>query len=174
LNEIPSDDTPADPVEPSLLKKIDGHKILEIKTNHIPRVLVPLERLLERTDTTVSPEKQTHQAAVSEFNIDTEKEPKFVKLSKSLSNEERKIYLDLMKEFKYIFSWSYEELRTFHTNVMQHKIPLKEGVKPFQQKLRQINPMLYPIIVKELKWMLDAKIIVPLRYSKCIANMLPI
>jgi len=57
---------------------------------------------------------------------------------------------------------------------MQHKIPLKEGVKPFQQKLRQINHMLYPIIEKELKWMLDAKIIVPLRYSKCIANMLPV
>jgi len=57
---------------------------------------------------------------------------------------------------------------------MQHKIPLKEGVKSFQQKLRQINPMLYPIIEKELKWMLDAKIIVPLRYSKWIANLVPV
>jgi len=57
---------------------------------------------------------------------------------------------------------------------MQHKIPLKEGVKPFQQKLIQINHMLYPIIEKELKWMMDANIIVPLRYSKCIANMLPV
>ena len=76
-----------------------------------------------------------------------------------------------MKEFKDIFACSYEDLNFFDTEVIQHNIPLKEGVKPFQQKLRQINPMLYPVIEKELKRMLDAKIIVPLRYSKWIANL---
>jgi len=86
------------------LKKIVGHKILKLKTNHIPKGLAPFERLFERNDTTVSPEKQTHQTAVSDFNIIKHKEPKSIKLSKYISNEERKGYLDLMKEFKYIFS----------------------------------------------------------------------
>lgn len=79
-----------------------------------------------------------------------------------------------MKEFSDIFSWSYEDLKTFDTKIIQHKIPLKEGTKPFQQKLRQINPMLLPIIQKELKKLLEAKIIVPLRYSKWITNLVPV
>ena len=136
MNEMPSDETPSDKAKPPLLKKIVGHKILELKTNHIPKGLVPLERLFERNDTTLNPQKQMNQVEVSDFNIGTDKDPKFVKLSKSLSDEERKRYLELMKEFKDVFAWSYEDLKTFDTKVMQHKIPLKEGVKPFQQKLR--------------------------------------
>jgi len=104
LNDIPSDDTPSNPADPPLLKKIVSHKILELKMNHILGGLVPLERLFERNDITVSPEKQTNQAAVSDFNIGTDKEPKFFKLSKYMSDEERNRYLDLMKEFKDIFA----------------------------------------------------------------------
>jgi len=73
-----------------------------------------------------------------------------------------------------VFAWSYEDLKTFDTEVINPKIPLKEGTKPFQQKLRQINPMLLPVIQKELKKILDAKIIVPLRYSRWIANLVPV
>jgi hypothetical protein len=54
---------------------------------------------------------------------------------------------------------------------MEHKIPLKQGVKPFRQKLRQINPILLPVIEKEVKKLLDAKIIIPLRYSEWVANL---
>jgi len=56
-----------------------------------------------------------------------------------------------MKEFSNVFSWSYEDLKTFDTEVIQHKIPLKEDTKPFQQKLREINPFLLLVIQKEVK-----------------------
>jgi hypothetical protein len=42
------------------------------------------------------------------------------------------------------------------THVIEHKIPLKEEAKPFRQKLRQINPMLLPVMEKEVKKLLDA------------------
>ena len=41
-----------------------------------------------------------------------------------------------MKEFVDTFAWTYEDLKEFDTQVIQHKIPLNDGVKPFQQKLR--------------------------------------
>ena len=56
---------------------------------------------------------------------------------------------------------------------MQHKIPLREDAKPYKQKLRQINPLLLPSIEKEIKKPLKAKIIVPLRYSEWVANIVP-
>lgn len=79
-----------------------------------------------------------------------------------------------MNEFVDIFAWSYEDLKTFNTEIIQHKIPLKEGTKPFRQKLRKFNPMLLSVIKKEIKKLLDAKIIVPLRFSNWVANLVPV
>jgi hypothetical protein len=101
-------------------------------------------------------------------------DPKFVKLSSSLSREQRAEYTELLKEFADVFSWTYKDLRTYDTSVIEHKIPLKEEAKPFRQKLRQINPMLLPIMEREVKKLLDAQIIVPLRYSEWIANLVPV
>ena len=73
-----------------------------------------------------------------------------------------------------MFAWSYQDLKTFDINIMQHKIPLREYAKPYKQKLRQINSLLLPSIEKEIKKLLQAKIIVPLRYSKWVANLVPV
>jgi hypothetical protein len=73
-----------------------------------------------------------------------------------------------------VFAWTYKDLKTYDTSVIEHKIPLNEEAKPFKQKLRQINPMLLPVMEKEVKKLLDAQIIVPLRYSKWIANLVPV
>jgi hypothetical protein len=78
-----------------------------------------------------------------------------------------------MKIFSLIFAWSYEDLKKFDTAIIQHKIPLKDGSKTFRQKIGQFNPMLMSIIEKELKMMLDAKIIVLLRYSDWVACCRP-
>jgi hypothetical protein len=58
--------------------------------------------------------------------------------------------------------------------VIEHKIPLKQGIKPFRQKMRQINPILLPVIEREVKKLIDAKIIVPLRYSEWVTNLVPV
>jgi hypothetical protein len=70
-----------------------------------------------------------------------------------------------------VFAWTYEDLKTYDTNVIEHNIPLKEEAKPFRHKLRQINPMLLPIMEKEVKKLLDAQIIFPLRYSEWVSNL---
>jgi len=69
----------------------------------------------------------------------------------------------LKKKFD-VFTWRYEDLRTYDIGVIEHKIPLKEDAKPYRQKLRLINPMFLPTMEKEVKKLLDAQIIVPLRY----------
>jgi hypothetical protein len=97
-----------------------------------------------------------------------------VKISKYLPPEVKNQYKYLLARYKDILSWSYEELRTYDTTVIEHKIPLKPGVKPFRQKLRQINPILLPMVEREVKNLLDAKMIVPLRYSDWVANLVSV
>jgi hypothetical protein len=64
-------------------------------------------------------------------------------------------------------------LKSYDTSIIQHKIPIKEDQKTFKHKLRRIKPRLMPLIGKEVKNMYDAKIIVPLRFSKWVSNLVP-
>jgi hypothetical protein len=73
-----------------------------------------------------------------------------------------------------VFAWTYEDLRTYDTIIIKNKIPLKEHTKPFRKQLRKINPMLLPVMEKEVKMILDDKIIIPLRYSEWVANLVPV
>ena len=55
--------------------------------------------------------------------------------------------------------------------MIQHTIPLKEDVKPFRQKLRQINHKLAPMIQQELQKMVAGGIIAPTRHSSWCSNL---
>jgi hypothetical protein len=106
-----------------------------------------------------------------DISLDTN--PRLVKISRKLSQKQRRAYVELMKQYSDIFSWSYKDLKVFDTEIIQHKIPLKPGSKPIKKKSRQFNPLLLPIIEKKLKRLLEDKIIVPLRYSEWVSNLVP-
>ena len=79
-----------------------------------------------------------------------------------------------MKKYTNVFAWSYEDLKEYDTSIIQHTIPIKPGEKPFRQKLRRINLKLSLVIEKEIKKLFDAKIIVTLRFSRWVANLVPV
>ena len=136
--------------------------------------MVPLERIFLKYDTPLKPVMQSLEENVMDCNIGTKEHPRMVKISKALTTEQRNRYIKVLKEYVDVFAWSYEDLKTYNTGIIQHKVPLKPNVKPFKHKLRRINPALIPIIEKEVKKLLDAKIIVPLRYSLWVANLVPV
>ena len=72
--------------------------------------------------------------------------------------------MSLQKEYSKVFAWKYEDLKVYDTSIIQHTIPIKENEKPFRKKLRIINPLLLPLIDKEIIKLFDAKIIVSLRH----------
>ena len=82
------------------------------------------------------------------MNLGTPDQPKFVKLSKTLSPEAKDKYVKLLSEFSDVFAWDYSDLKVYYKNIIQHTIPIKSDQKPFRQKLRIINPKLLPSIEK--------------------------
>jgi hypothetical protein len=42
--------------------------------------------------------------------------------------------LSYLNKYKDVFAWSYDDLKTYDTSVIEHKIPLKHGIKPFRQE----------------------------------------
>ena len=101
-----------------------------------------------KDDILAKPPLQSSEENVINCNIGTESQPKIAKISKLLSKENRKKHINLLKKFVDIFAWSYEDLKTYDTSIIQHKFPLKHDTKPFRQKLRRINPALLPVIEK--------------------------
>jgi hypothetical protein len=172
IDEDPDTDGSNHPGE--LLNNVADHQIIQLLSNHIPRGLIPLEILFDGNDVAMKGRISGDDADTTECNIGTPEEPKLVKLSKSLTEEQRIGYTKLLREFADVFAWTYEDLKTYDTSVIEHKIPLKEEAKPFKQRLRQINPTLLPVMEREVKKLLDARIIVPLRYSSWVANLVPV
>jgi len=121
-----------------------------LKDNHLPKGLTPLEDLFDFNDIPKKPQMEPLKADIEDYNIGTEEKfLKMVKLSKMLPPNQKLKYVELIKEFHDVFSWSYEDLKSYDTSVIQHTIPLKENQKPFKQKLKIINPVLLPLIEKE-------------------------
>jgi ribonuclease HI len=174
IDEDQDPDEESDHHQGELLNRVADHQIIQLPSNHIPRGLIPLERLFNKNDVSVKGGILGDDTDTTECNIGTPEEPKCVKLSRSLTEEQRIGYTKLLREFADVFAWTYEDLKTYDTSVIEHKIPLKEDARPFKQKLRQINPTLLPVMEREVKKLLDAQIIVPLRYSSWVANLVPV
>jgi hypothetical protein len=103
-----------------------------LPSNHIPRGLIPLERLFDGNDVAIKGRISGDDDDTTECNIGTPEEPRFVKLSRSLTEEQRIGYAKLLREFADMFVWTYEDLKTYDTSFIEHKIPLKEEARPFK------------------------------------------
>jgi hypothetical protein len=65
-------------------------------------------------------------------------------------------------------------MKTYDTYIIQHTIPLRPEVKPFQQKLQKYHPSLEPLMCQDLNKLLDAKIIFQVRHFAWVANLVPV
>jgi hypothetical protein len=97
--------------------------------------------------------------------------PKNVKIGSQCSDEEKLKFTKLLHEFQYFFTWSYEDIHGFDPSLIQHPIPIKEGIKLVRKKKRPINHALEATIQKELEKLLKAGIIFPINYYEWVSNL---
>jgi hypothetical protein len=142
------------------------------KLNPVPRRLIAQEKIFDRQDGHKRKEESKEKPCDHlEVNIGSDKEPRMVKVGKTTPIEERNEIVKLLKEYRDVLAFSYDELKVYREDVIQHVIPLKEETKPFRQKLRQMNPKLAPLVQQELQKMLEAGIIAQTRHSSWCSNL---
>jgi hypothetical protein len=92
-----------------------------------------LDILFDNNDVAVKVIGSSENVDLTECNLGTDHEdPKYVKLSSSLSEKKRAKYIKLLKEIDDVFAWKYEDLETYDTSIIEHRIPLKDDTKPFR------------------------------------------
>lgn len=108
------------------------------------------------------------------INLGTNIKPHKINLGLGLSSEEILSFIHLLKKYKYVLAWSYEDLKMFGTSIIQHTILMTSNEKRVKQKLRKIHLNLENQIKIELNNLLKANIIFPVRNSRWISNLVPI
>ena len=99
----------------------------------LPKGLVPLKILFDSNDVVVDSKKTHQEEEMEDCNLGTQQEPKIVKFFKGVPKNYKQRYNDIFTKYMDVFSWSYEDLNTYDKSIIQHKIPLKEGLKPHRQ-----------------------------------------
>ena len=75
-------------------------------------------------------------------------QPKEIRISSSLSLDERSGLIDLLRSYLDVFAWSYEDMPGLDPTIVQHHRPILPHARPVKQKLRRLHPR-WSLQVKE-------------------------
>ena len=111
-------------------------KSIHVESENQPMNRVP-KNVVEWENTFDSQDKYKWKETIKlddyiEINVGTEKEPRNVKIGKGTSEKERKGLIELVKEYRDVFSFTYDELKAYRDDAFHHTIPLGPKAKPFR------------------------------------------
>jgi len=111
---------------------------------------------------------------LEEVDIGPGDKPRSTFISKKLDPVLREEMIALLKEYRDCFAWDYTEMPGLDRSIVEHRLPLKKGFRPFQQRARQMKAEVLEEVKKEVEKMLDAGFIRPCRYAEWISSVVPV
>jgi hypothetical protein len=96
--------------------------------------------------------------------------PTFV--NKILSTEYKANLVKLLKEYIDYFAWEYSEMPGLSCDLVEHRLSIKAGFKPYKQPARRFNPSIYDRIKEEINRLQDAGFI--RTYADWISKIVPV
>ena len=90
-----------------------------------------MARLLRQEDKVIQP----HEEQVEVVNIGTEEQKREVRIGAALEESVKQRLIAMLQEYADIFAWSYEDMPGLDTDIVVHRLPLKEDSPPVKQKL---------------------------------------
>jgi hypothetical protein len=115
-----------------------------------------------------------NQDPLIEVNLGTEEEPRVTFMSRHLGPEEFARILEVLKKYKDCFACSYIELPGLDRKLVEHRLPIKTGFKPYQQAPRRMAPDIILKVKEEIERLVVANFIRPARYVEWLSNIVPV
>ena len=95
-----------------------------------------LENIFDNQDRVNPGTKDPKSQELEEINLCTNEAPKKVYIGQNFPIEVRIPLINLLRKYRHVFAWSYDDLKSYREDIFQNIIPLKDNVKPFRQKQR--------------------------------------
>jgi hypothetical protein len=81
---------------------------------------------------------------LEEIDIGDSKTPRPTFVNKTLETDPRNEMIGLLKEYSNCFAWNYTEMPGLSREIVEHRLPIKYGFRPFKQRARTFCPDLFP------------------------------
>jgi hypothetical protein len=96
-------------------------------------------------------------------------------ISANLESGFREELIQLLKEYKDCFAWDYSEMPGLDRSIVEHRLLIKPGFRPYKQPPRKIyKDEVLADVNKEVERLLDANFIRPCRYAEWMSNIIPV
>src|ERR1044072_6208721 len=129
-----------------------------------------ISRLLKHEERIIQP----HEEPLEAINLGSEEDKKEVNIGASLNSNVKGKLIDLLKEYVDVFAWSYQDMPSLDTSIVEHHLPLKLECSPVKQRLRRLHPDMADKIKKEVQKQLDAGFLFTSEYPQWLANIVPV
>ena len=87
----------------------------------MPKNIIKLERLFDLQDKFKRPTNTNTSISSLRYeavNLGTEKNPQTINLGRNCTVAEREVFIRLFKEYKDVFMWTYEYLKTYDMEII--------------------------------------------------------
>jgi hypothetical protein len=85
--------------------------------------------------------------------------PKPTYISAKLDTEYKQELIVLLKEFRDCFAWEYYEMPGLDRSIVEHRLPIEPGYRPFKQAPRRIKPKIMEDVKTEITRLYESKFI---------------
>ena len=87
-------------------------------------------------------------------------------INANLSDDCKADLIKLLKGYVDCFAWEYSEMPGLSPDLVEHRLPIKAGFRPYKQPSRHFNPIIYDRIKEEINCLLYAEFIRSCRYAE--------
>ncbi|GLU12424.1 hypothetical protein SLE2022_291070 [Rubroshorea leprosula] len=100
--------------------------------------------------------------------------PKNVHVSTMLSADERAKMVDLLREYKYVLAWNYDEMPGLDPALVLHSLNVDPNMKPVVQSNRAFHPEVTLKIKEKVEKLLATRFIKPTKKPTLLTNIVPV
>ena len=108
---------------------------------------------------------------LEEIDIGDCDRPRPTFISANLDPEYKQELKNLLKLYEDCFAWEYYEMHGLDRSIVEHRLHIKPGYRPYQQGARRCNSKILPDIKAEITRLIEVNFIRQCRYAEWISNV---
>jgi hypothetical protein len=95
-------------------------------------------------------------------------------VNKNLNADYKAKLIELLREYVDCFAWSYSKMSGLSHELVEHRLPIKDGFRSYKQPAQMFNQDIYDHVMEEVNRLFEANFIRPCRYADWISNIVPV
>jgi hypothetical protein len=102
---------------------------------------------------------------LEEVDIGNGAVPRSTFVNKNVNADYKAKLIEFLREYVDCFTWSYSEMSSLSRELVEHRLLIKDGFRPYKQPAWRFNRDIYDRVKEEVNWLHEANFVQPCRYA---------